>query len=171
VTRTRMSCLALRWILATSLTAAPLMAEQLPQSGKVALANRPVVQVLDENNNPLVGTSILSTVLMDSQGKAFANGSPDAIPVPASQINTEKAGTELGAAREPAGKPSERRAEPGGKTWSDLLIAAAIAGGVVALILLLHGGHDKPGTASPGAPHTVTGTILAPGTPSVGTPH
>ena len=49
------------------------------------------------------------------------------------------------------------------------LIAALIAGGVVALILLLRGGHDKPGTAA--APHTVTGTILAPGTPSVTAPH
>jgi hypothetical protein len=171
VTRTRVSSLALRWILATSLTAAPLIAEQLPESGVIALAHRPVVQVLDENNNPLVGSSILSTVLMDSQGKALANGSQETSPVPASQINTEKTGTELGAPREPAANPGERRAEPGGKTWSTLIIAALIAGGVVALVLLLHGDHDKPGTAQPAAPHTVTGTILAPGTPSVSTPH
>src|SRR5437870_3443550 len=160
----RVSSLALRWMLAASLTASPLLAEQSLQSDIVVPAHRPVVQVLDENNNPMVGTSILSAVLMDSQGKELASSSQDTNAVSAGQIATERAATELGAAREPAGRPSEKRAEPGGKTWSDLLIAALIAGGVVALILLLRGGHDKPGTAA--APHTVTGTILAPGTPS-----
>lgn len=165
----RVSSLALRWMLAASLTASPLLAEQSLQSDIVVPAHRPVVQVLDENNNPMVGTSILSAVLMDSQGKELASSSQDTNAVSAGQIATERAATELGAAREPAGRPSEKRAEPGGKTWSDLLIAALIAGGVVALILLLRGGHDKPGTAA--APHTVTGTILAPGTPSVTAPH
>jgi len=157
-------------VLAASLTASPLLAEQSLQSDIVVPAHRPVVQVLDENNNPLVGTSILSTVLMDSQGKALANGSQDTNAVSVGQTTTERMATELGAAREPAGNPSEKRAEPGGKTWSDLLIAALIAGGVVALILLLRGGHDKPAGA-PAAPRTVTGTILAPGTPSVTLPH
>jgi hypothetical protein len=161
------SSLALRWMLAACLTASPLLAEQSLQSDIVAPAHRPVVQVLDENNNPLVGSSILSAVLMDSQARAQANGSQDTQAVSADQIKTDRKATELGGRRDPA--PSDKRAEPGGKTWSDLLIAALIAGGVVALILLLHGGKDKPAVTT--APHTVTGTILAPGTPSVTAPH
>jgi hypothetical protein len=156
-------------MLAASLTASPLLAEQSLQSDIVVPAHRPVVQVLDENNNPLVGTSILSAVLMDSQGKALAGGPEDTQAVTAGQATTDRAATELGGRRKPAGSPSDKRAEPGGKTWSDLLIAALIAGGVVALILLLRGGDDKPAIAT--VPHTVTGTILAPGTPSVTTPH
>ncbi|HYR44618.1 MAG TPA: hypothetical protein VER98_16425 [Terriglobia bacterium] len=169
--RIRVSSLALRWMLAASLTASPLLAEQSLQSDIVVSVHRPVVQVLDENNNPMVGTSILSAVLMDSQGKALANGSQDTKAVTGDQTTIERTATELGAGREPARNPDERRAEPGGKTWSDLLIAALIAGGVVALILLLRGGHDKPAAAPVAVPRTVNGTILAPGTPSVTAPH
>jgi hypothetical protein len=158
--RIRVSSVALRWILAVSLTASPLLAEYPPQSDVVA-AQRPVVRLLDENNDPLVGSSLYSTVLMDSP--AAAEG----------QFSTEKAGTELGAPR-PAGMPGEKKAEPGGKTMSTLIIAALIAGGVIALILLLRGGDDKKvTTASHGvtSPPQETGTVLVPGTPTVGTPH
>src|SRR5262249_26580646 len=136
-------------------------AEYPPQSGVVA-AQRPIVRVVDENNDPLVGASLYSTVLMDT---------PAASEV---QINTQKNGTELGVPQ-PAGMPNQKKAEPGGKTMSNLIIAALIAGGVIALILLLRGGDDKKVTT--GTPHGVTsppqdtGTVLVPGTPSVGTPH
>src|SRR5437660_5096435 len=104
--RIRVSSLALRWMLAASLTASPLLAEQSLQSDIVVPAHRPVVQVLDENNNPIVGSSILSAVLMDSQGRALANGAQDTKAVFGDQPTTERTATELGA-REPAGNPSE----------------------------------------------------------------
>ena len=155
-----MSSVAVRWILIVSLTASPLLAEYPPQSDTVA-AHRPAVRVVDENNDPLVGSSLYSTVLMDSP--AASDG----------QIDTQKNGTELGAPR-PAGMPNQKKAEPGGKTMSDLIIAALIAGGVIALILLLRGDHDKkPVAAAHGvtSPPQETGTVLVPGTPTVSTPH
>jgi len=161
--RTRVSSIALRWILAVSLTASPLLAEYPPQSDVVVAAHHPAVRVVDEDNNPLVGTSIFSTVLMDSP--AASSG----------QTNTQKTATELGAP-EPSGNPDQQKAEPGGKTLSDLIIAALIAGGVIALILLLRGGDHKAPTVA-AAPHGVTpppqetGTVLVPGTPSVSSPH
>jgi hypothetical protein len=129
------------------------------------LSHRPAVRVVDENNDPLVGSSIFSTLLMDSPSAS------------AGQVDTNKSGTELGAPR-PAGNPDRKNAEPGGKTMSNLIIAALIAGGVVALILLL-GGHDHKGAtaATPPSSHGVTpppqegGTVLVPGTPSVSSPH
>ena len=168
----RVSSIALRWILAVSLTATPLLAEYPPQSREaqarqreavkdVVPAHRQAVRVMDENNDPVVGSSIFSAVLMDSPAAS------------AGQINTQKTGTELGAPK-PAGNPDQKKAEPGGKTSSDLIIAALIAGGVIALILLLRGGDHKG--AAP-ASHAVTpppqevGTVLVPGTPSVSSPH
>jgi hypothetical protein len=163
--RIRVSSIVLRWILAVSLTASPLLAEYPPQSGAVVPAHQPAVRVVDESNTPLVGTSIFSTVLMDSP--AVSTG----------QINTQKSGTELGEPA-PRGNPDKQKAEPGGKTLSDLIIAALIAGGVVALILLLRGGdHDHKAATTGTAPHSVTsptqevGTVLVPGTPSVSSPH
>ena len=156
-----MSSVALRWILAVSLTASPLLAEYPPQSDVVA-AHRPVVRVVDENNDPVVGSSLFSTVLMDSP--AASEG----------QINTQRDGTELGAPQ-PAGMPNQKKAEPGGKTMSTLIIAALIAGGVIALILLLRGGDDHKtvtaGSRGVTSPPQDVGTILVPGTPSVSTPH
>jgi hypothetical protein len=161
VTRIRVSSIALRWILAVSLTAAPLLAEVPPQPSPVVAPHRTVVRMVDENNNPIVGSSIISAMLLDSKPEDAASPEPAPAPVPA-----------------PAPRRDDRRAEPGGKTWSSVLLAALIAGGVVLAILLLKGGNDKPGTtpaASPApTPATVTpppaetGTILAPGTPSVG---
>ena len=164
MTRIRVSSIALRWILAVSLTAAPLLAEVPPQPNPVVTPHRTVVRMVDENNNPIVGSSILSAMLLDSKLEDAASPEPAPAPAPA-----------------PAPRRADRRAEPGGKTWSSILLAALIAGGVIAVILLLKGGNDKPGTspatpaASPAAtPATVTpppaetGTILAPGTPSVG---
>jgi len=160
VTRIRVSSIALRWILAVSLTAAPLLAEVPPQPNPVVTPHRTVVRMVDENNNPIVGSSILSAMLLDSKLEDAASPEPAPAPAPA-----------------PAPRRADRRAEPGGKTWSSILLAALIAGGVIAVILLLKGGNDKPGTspATPAAtPATVTpppaetGTILAPGTPSVG---
>jgi hypothetical protein len=162
--RIRVSSVALRWILAVSLTASPLLAEYPPQSDVVVVAHRPAVRVVDENNDPLVGNSIFSTVLIDSP--AASEG----------QTNTQKTATELGAP-EPSGNPDQQKAEPGGKTLSDLIIAALIAGGVIALILLLRGGDHKAKVATAPAPHGVTsppqetGTVLVPGTPSVSSPH
>src|SRR5437867_4680876 len=85
----RMSSLGLRWILVASLTASPLMAYPL-QEGSGPAAQERVVQVLDENNNPVVGTSILSTVLMDSPGRASANGLPDANAAATGQVSAER---------------------------------------------------------------------------------
>ena len=121
-----------------------------------------VVRVVDENNDPVVGSSLFSTVLMDSP--AASEG----------QIDTQKNGTELGAPQ-PAGMPNQKKAEPGGKTMSTLIIAALIAGGVIALILLLRGGDDHKtvtaGSRGVTSPPQDVGTILVPGTPSVSTPH
>jgi len=133
-----------------------------------------VVQVLDENSNPVVGTSILSTVLMDSPGRISANGLQDANAVATGQVSTERTARELGSPAPSA--PNDQRAEPGGKTWQQLIVAALIAGGVIALILLLRGHKDSPRVAAtPAAPRVqspppVTGTILTPGTPSVSSP-
>ena len=158
----RVSSLALRWTLAISLTASPLIAEEASRSSSAGAAHRPVVRVVDENNNPLVGDTILLSLADPSQGPS-----------------TDRTATELGGPREsgepgnPA--PSDKKAEPGGKTLSTLIIAALITGGVVALLLLLHGGDKKPAvsTAAGPAPHTdtPTGTVLAPGTPGVTAPH
>ena len=147
---------ALRWILALSLTAAPLIAQEASQPPVVVAAHRPVVQVLDENNNPVVGGTILSTLANTSQ-----------------EPNTDRTATELGAPRQPAGNPGSKRAEPGAKLWGNVIIAALIAGGVIALILLLgDDDHKKPKVATaPGPLTTPTGTVLVPGTPIVGVPH
>jgi hypothetical protein len=169
----RMSSLLLRWILVASLTASPLLAYP-PQEGSTVAAQDRVVQVLDENDNPVVGTSILSTVLMDSPGRVSANGLQDANAVATGQVGTERTARQLGA---PAPAPNDQRAEPGGKTWQQIIVAALIAGGVIALLLLLRGHKDSPGVATaPAAPRVqspppVTGTILTPGTPSVSSPH
>jgi hypothetical protein len=172
------SSIALAWILTVSLTASPLFAEYPPQSREAQAqqreasddfgvpAHRQVVRVVDDNNDPVVGSSLFSTVLMDSP--AASSG----------QIDTQRRGTELGAPK-PAGNPDQKKAEPGGKTMSDLIIAALIAGGVIALILLLRGGDDHKGAtaATPTTSHGVTpppqegGTVLVPGTPSVSSPH
>jgi hypothetical protein len=162
----RVSSIALRWFLAVILTASPLLAEYPPQSDVAVPVHRTAVRVVDENNNPLVGTSIFSTLLMDSPSASEG------------QTDTQKAGTERGS-RNPAGNPDNKNAEPGGKTMSNLIIAALIAGGVVALILLLHGSDHKGTTAGtpPPTSHGVTpppqegGTVLVPGTPSVSSPH
>ena len=123
------------------------------------------MRVVDENNNPLVGTTIFSSLLVDSP--AASTG----------QIDTERQGAELGAPK-PTGSPDQGKAEPGGKTLQEVIIAALIVGGVVALILLL-GGHDHKGVAAatPPTTHTTTppppaetGTVLVAGPPSVGTP-
>ena len=180
--RIRVSSIALRWILAVSLTASPLLAEYPPQREAQARqhealnddpavqAHRPAVRVVDENNNPLVGTTIFSSLLADSP--AVSTGQNDT-----GQPDTQRAGTELGKPT-PSGNPDQGKAEPGGKTLQELIIAALIVGGVVALILLL-GGHDHKGTvaaATPPTSHTTTpppaetGTVLVPGTPTVGTP-
>jgi hypothetical protein len=157
------SSIVLRWILAVSLTASPLLAEYPPQSDVGAQTQRPAVRVVDENNEPLVGNTIFSTLLTDSPA------------VPDGQIDTQKEGKELGKPN-PTGNPDKGKAEPGGKTLQELIIAALIAGGIVALILLL-GGHDhkKPAAAAT-TPHTTpppptVGTVLVPGTPTVSTPH
>jgi hypothetical protein len=162
VTRIRVSSIALRWILAVCVAASPLLAQVPPQETNTVVApHRHVVQMVDENNNPIVGQTIASAMLLDTKA--------DAAP-------QERQADPLRAAPEP--RPDDRRAEPGGKTWSSLLIAALIAGGVVALILLL-GGHDHKSTptaaAAPPAPTPATvtpppaeaGTVIAPGTPSV----
>ena len=52
----RLSSRAVSWILIVTLSLSPLMAQQQPAP---KIANSRVVQVVDENNNPLVGTSIL----------------------------------------------------------------------------------------------------------------
>ncbi len=181
----RVSLIVLRWILAVSLTALPVLAESPPQSGEaqarqrealndaVVSATRQAVRVVDDNNDPVVGSSIFSAVLMDSP--AASSGQPAAS---SGQIDTQKKGTELGAPK-PAGNPDRKKAEPGGKTMSDLLIAALIAGGVIALILLLRGDDHKGATAvaTPPSSHGVTpppqegGTVLVPGKPSVSSPH
>jgi hypothetical protein len=157
VTRIRVSSLTLRWILAATLTAAPLLAEQSAQTALPVAAHRPIVQVLDENNTPLVGDNILFSLANPSQEATTAN--------------QERTATELGAPREPAPAPGDKKAEPGGKTWSDVIVAALIVGGVVALILLLHGGDKKPAVSTAPGPKTSTGTVLAPGTPGVTAPH
>jgi hypothetical protein len=169
----RMSSLALRWILVTGLTASPLLAYP-PQEGAVVAADGGMVQVLDENKNPLVGTSILSTVLMDSPGRVSALSLQDTNAI--GEITTGRTARELGKPAAPPA-PDQKRAEPGGKTWSELIVAALIAGGVVALILLLRGDHKgSPGVAAaPAAPRVqspppTTGTILTPGTPTVSSP-
>ena len=184
----RVSSIALTCILAVSLTASPLLAQYPPQSREAQAraererdsakpqvmreasddvempAHRQAVRVVDENNDPVVGSSIFSTVLMDSP--AASSG----------QIDTQKKGRELGAPK-PAGNPDQKKAEPGGKTMSDLIIAALIAGGVIALILLLRGHDHKGATAVAPTSHGVTpppqqgGTVLVPGTPSVSSPH
>lgn len=178
----RVSSIALTWILAVSLTASPLLAEYPPQEREasereaqaqqreasedvVVPAHRQAVRVVDENNDPVVGSSIFSALLMDSPAAS------------SDQIDTQRKGTELGAPK-PAGNPDQKKAEPGGKTMSDLIIAALIAGGVIALILLLRGDdHKGATTATPTTSHGVTpppqegGTVLVPGTPSVSSPH
>ena len=165
--RIRVSSIVLRWVLAVSLTASPLLAEYPPQSDIASPAHRTEVRVVDENNEPLVGNTIFSTLLADSP--AASTG----------QVDTEKNGKELGLP-EPSGNPDNQKAEPGGKTLQTLIIAALIAGGVVALILLLGGSdHKKAVTAvsTPPTSHTTTppppetGTVLVPGTPSVSSPH
>lgn len=163
--RIRVSSIALRWILAVTLTASPLLAEYPPQSDTAAIAHRSAVRVVDENNDPLVGATIFSALVADSPAAS------------ADPTDTQKEGKELGIPK-PTGNPDQQKAEPGGKTLQELIIAALIAGGIVALILLL-GGHDKKPAAVASAPtsHTTTppppavGTVLVPGTPSVGTPH
>ena len=160
--RIRVSSIVLRWMLAVTLTASPLLAEYPPQSDVGIQTHRPTVRVVDENNNPLVGNTIFSTLLTDSA------------PAPDGQIDTQKAGQELGKPK-PAGNPDQGKAEPGGKTLQEIIIAALIAGGIVALILLL-GGHDHKKPAAGVTSHTTTpppqvGTILVPGTPTVSTPH
>jgi hypothetical protein len=161
--RIRVSSIALRWILAVSLTASPLLAQSAPQSDPTVQKHRAAVRVVDENNNPLVGNTIFSSLLTDS---------PEAS---SDQTDTQRNGKELGTPK-PAGNPDSGKAEPGGKTMQELVLAALIAGGIVALILLL-GGHDHKGTTTAAAPHTTTptpqetGTVLVPGTPSVGTGH
>ena len=171
----RVSSIALTCILAASLTASPLLAQYPPQSLEASddglPAHRQAVRVVDENNDPVVGSSIFSAVLMDSP--AASSGQPAAS---SGQIDTQKKGSELGAPK-PAGNPDQKKAEPGGKTMSDLIIAALIAGGVIALILLLRGHDHKGATAVAPTPHGVTpppqegGTVLVPGTPSVNSPH
>jgi hypothetical protein len=161
--RIRVSSIALRWILAVTLTASPLLAQYTSQPE--VQTHRSAVRVVDENNNPLVGTTIFSSLLVDSP--AASTG----------QIDTERQGAELGAPK-PTGSPDQGKAEPGGKTLQEVIIAALIVGGVVALILLL-GGHDHKGVAAatPPTAHTTTppppaesGTVLVAGPPSVGTP-
>ncbi len=170
----RMSSLALRWILVASLTASPLIAYPV-QEGAVVAADGGLVQVLDENKNPLVGSSILSTVLMDSPGRVSALVLQDTNATAMGQISTGRTARELGKPAAPPA-PNDQRAEPGGKTWSELIVAALIAGGVVALILLLRGHKGSPGVAAaPAAPRVqspppTTGTILTPGTPTVSSP-
>ena len=164
--RIRVSSIVLRWVLAVSLTASPLLAEYPPQSDTTAPAHRATVRVVDENNEPLVGNTIFSTLLTDSS--AASTG----------QVDTPRNGTELGTPK-PTGGSDNGKAEPGGKTLQTLIIAALIAGGVVALILLLGGSdHKKPAAAvsTPPTSHTTTppsatGTVLVPGTPSVSSPH
>jgi len=170
----RMSSLALRWILVASLAASPLMAYP-PQEGAVVAADGGMVHVLDENKNPLVGSSILSTVLMDSPGRVSALSLQDTNAAAMGQISTGRTARELGKPAAPPA-PDDKRAKPGGKTWSQLIVAALIAGGVVALILLLRGHKESPGVATaPAAPRVqspppTTGTILTPGTPTVSSP-
>ena len=172
--RIRVSSIALRWVLAVSLTASPLLAQYTPQSDPAAPAHHAAVRVVDENNEPLVGNTIFSTLLTDSP--AASTGQVDTQP---GQVNTQRDGTELGAPK-PSGNPDNQKAEPGGKTLQTVIIAALIAGGVVALILLLGGSdHKKPAAAvsTPPTTHTTTpppadtGTVLVPGTPTVSSGH
>jgi hypothetical protein len=63
----RLSSRAVSWILILTLSLSPLMAQQQPAPKITALdesgaVNGRVVQVVDGNNNPLVGTSILMAV-------------------------------------------------------------------------------------------------------------
>jgi hypothetical protein len=125
--------------------------------------HRTAVRIVDENNEPLVGNTIFSSLLVDSP------------PASSAQNDTQKNGKELGLPN-PSGSPDQQKAEPGGKTLQELIIAAAIAGGIVALILLLGGSdHKKAAVSTPTTPHTTppptTGTVLVPGTPSVSSPH
>jgi hypothetical protein len=169
--RIRVSSIVLRWVLAVSLTASPLLAEYPPQSPEAQArqreawddiavpAHRPAVRVVDENNDPLIGTTIFSTLLTDSPAAS------------AGQLDTQKSGKELGIPN-PSGNPDQQKAEPGGKTLQEVIIAALIAGGIVALILLLGGHHKKPAavaatshTTTPPPPET--GTVLVSGTPTV----
>ena len=169
----RMSSFALRWILVASLTVSPLLAYPLQEGNSVA-PQEPVVRILDENQNPIVVPSILSTILMDSPGRVSANGLQNANAAATGQVSLERTARELGAPTPAA--PNDQRAEPGGKTWQQIIVAALIAGGVIALILLLRGHKDSPRAATaPAAPRVqspppVTGTILTPGTPSVSSP-
>jgi hypothetical protein len=167
----RVSSIVLRWALAVSLTASPLLAEFPPQSDVLVQAHRPAVRVVDENNNPLVGNSIYTALVDDSP--AASGGQAET-----QKIETQKTGKELGKPA-PRGNPDNGKAEPGGKTLQTLIIAALIAGGVVALILLLgDSDHKKPGAAvtTPPTTHGTTpppqegGTILVPGTPTVSSP-
>ena len=68
----RLSSRAVSWILIVTLSLSPLMARQQPAP---KIANSRVVQVVDENNNPLVGTSILMALPRSLPGNP-------AIPVP-----------------------------------------------------------------------------------------
>ncbi len=171
----RMSSLVLRWILVATLAVSPLLAYP-PQESNVVAPQERVVQILDENQNPIVGPSILSAILMDSPGRVSANGLQEANAAATGQVSTERKARELGAPAPSA--PNDQRAEPGGKTWQQVIVAALIAGGIIALILLLRG-HDKDSpraATAPAAPRVqspppVTGTILTPGTPSVSSPH
>ena len=163
--RTRVSSIALRWILAACLPASPLLAEYPPQSDIAVPAHRPAVRVVDENNEPLVGTTVFSALLTDSPSASRA------------QPDTQRNGKELGTPR-PSGNSNQGKAEPGGKTFQTLIIAALIAGGVVALILLLgDSDHKKSAVTTPTTPHTTptppagVGTVLVPGTPIVSSPH
>ena len=78
--RIRVSSIALRWILAVTLTASPLLAQYTPQREAViddatVQTHRPAVRVVDENNNPLVGTTIFSSlrlrVMLAGRGMTF----------------------------------------------------------------------------------------------------
>src|SRR5579884_674378 len=101
--RIRVSSIALRWVLAVSLTASPLLAQYTPQSDPAVPAHHAAVRVVDENNEPLVGNTIFSTLLTDSP--AASTGQTD---TQTGQVNTQRDGTELGAPK-PSGNPDNQK--------------------------------------------------------------
>lgn len=131
------------WILVLTITVSPLMAQNRFESATtyVDVSHTSITELVGESRNPSKRTSVLSEPAVPPRDAAFRNM----------------------ANRSTAAALPEAKA-PGDTKWvilAALLGAAAVAG----VILLWPGGGDN------GKPEGPAGTVIAPGSPTVGTPN
>jgi len=150
-------------------------------------AKEPVIQVLHEDNEPVVGASVtfqlpdsgpggsfaddskMLTVQTDDKGQAVAHGlKPNSTPG-RFQIRVTASYHAQTANAVVAQINAEPAAAKGGN--GKMLLILAIAGGAAAAGAAAALGHKGSSTPTAGGVTTPPATVLSPGTPSINPPH